>query len=447
VPYALTIAGSDSGGGAGIQQDLLVFSAFGVRGLSVLTAITAQTPDAVHAVTPLPPATVHEQLSAVLNHFPVRWAKTGMLFSPETAAIVADTLQEYRVSIVVDPVLRAGVGASLSHEKLADAIKEQLLPVADLITPNAYEAERLTGVAVRDSHSMLQAASRLHEQGAKAVLIKGGHLEGTPTDLLLVDGEIYWFRHRRIRYDIHGLGCTLSAAITALLSLGLDIPQAVGRAERYLRRVIRTPLKTPGKRYVTDPLLPLRAAADRARAIHDVRIAVQRIVNNRHHLLPFTPEVGLQICRITYPYATLLDSVAIEGRIRRGMKRLIVGEIAIGASSHLTRLLLRARRYNTRIRAALNLRYDTRLLAALQQIGLRIEEVDRSKEPADVAKVEGASMRWVVDEAVSRKGQLPDVICSFGAVGKEPMTVILATTALKAAELAIRACSRALESG
>lgn len=235
---ALTIAGSDSGGGAGIQADLKAFSAMGAYGASVITAITAQNTQAVTAVHAVPVDVVGAQIKAVLDDLDVNAIKIGMLFSPELIQTVADGLTGFDGPVVLDPVMIAKSGDALLQDEAVAALSEILIPRADLITPNLPEAQRLTGV---DAESETDAAAaKLLAMGAKAVLIKGGH--GTApmcVDTLYTGGQTHGFEGRRISTkNTHGTGCTYSSAITAGLATGLELSEAVFEAHSYLYAAI-----------------------------------------------------------------------------------------------------------------------------------------------------------------------------------------------------------------
>ena len=237
---AMTIAGSDSGGGAGIQADLHTFAAFGVHGLSVLTAVTAQNTQFVSAVVNLPGSLLRSQFEAVVGDFPVRAAKIGMLGSPTTVRLVAQLLQGYGdFPVVLDPVLVATTGASLGGDGVATAIRRHLFPQAALITPNVPEAARLLGTSITTSNDFGAAARALADAGARAVLLKGAHIKGDRVrDLLFVDGREIWFEHPRVVVEGHGTGCTLSAAIAANLAKGVELTDAVGIAIDYVQRAL-----------------------------------------------------------------------------------------------------------------------------------------------------------------------------------------------------------------
>ena len=239
-PVALTIAGSDSGGGAGIQADLRTFAAFGVHGTSAITAITAQNTRGVAAVHVAPSTIVRAQIEAVLDDFPIGAIKLGMLATPAIVRVVAQTLAARKhVPLVVDPVLVATTGARLASDDLADSLRRHLLPHADLVTPNLPEAERLTGLRIRNDATRLRAARLLLEDGARAVLLKGGHGGGREVkDLLLTENDEHWFTHARAQGSHHGTGCTLSAAIAAGLACGESLDAAVATGIAFVRAAI-----------------------------------------------------------------------------------------------------------------------------------------------------------------------------------------------------------------
>ena len=238
---ALTIAGSDPSGGAGIQADLKTFHQFGVYGEAVLTLITVQNTTAVTRVECLDPRLVQEQLAAVLADIPPMAAKTGALCNLAIVETVADAARDFGFPLVVDPVMISKHGAPLVSEESGQAIRNKLLPLAFLVTPNLDEAAALTGLEIRSVEDMRLAAWRLCELGAKAALVKGGHLEDTATDVLF-SGRV-WTEFPapvvRTRHT-HGTGCTYSAAITAELARGTELVAAVSRAKRFITEAIRS---------------------------------------------------------------------------------------------------------------------------------------------------------------------------------------------------------------
>jgi len=241
---ACTIAGSDSGGGAGIQADLKTFSALGVFGASAITAITAQNTLGVTGIQAVAPDILSKQLSAVFDDLQPDAVKIGMLHNVEAARIVVEHLEKYRPSyVVLDPVMIAESGAKLIEDETIEYIKKGLFPCVSIITPNIPEAETLTGIKITDRPSLIACAQILMEQGAPAVLLKGGHLAGDEKHdcLLLRNQDPVIFSHPTIRTDnTHGTGCTLSSAIAAYLALGEELTEAVRKATDYLFQALQT---------------------------------------------------------------------------------------------------------------------------------------------------------------------------------------------------------------
>jgi hydroxymethylpyrimidine/phosphomethylpyrimidine kinase len=240
VPAACTIAGSDSGGGAGIQADLKTFSALGVWGTTVVTAITAQNPSGVLGITLVPEETVALQMQAVFGEFDIRAAKTGMLGTAGIIRTVARNLPD-GIPLVVDPVMVATSGSRLLEASAGQELVRTLLPRATIVTPNIPEALVLSGLPeIRNRDDMEEAARRIRELGPDFVVIKGGHLEGEEVaDLLLGPGTALVLQGKRYPYAVHGSGCCFSAALTAWLALGCTVEEAFRKTRVFIDAAIR----------------------------------------------------------------------------------------------------------------------------------------------------------------------------------------------------------------
>jgi hydroxymethylpyrimidine/phosphomethylpyrimidine kinase len=253
-PVVLTIAGSDSGAGAGIQADLKTFAALGVYGVSVITAITAQNTVGVRAVQEIDPDVIAAQLDALAEDFQIAALKTGMLSSAAIIETVAVGLKRHALRpLVVDPVMIAKSGDRLLREDAVDTLRRTLLPLAHVVTPNIPEAEVLSGLTIRTHADRVAAGRAIMKLGAHAVVIKGGHSDDDPIVDLLVDSNGFLeFRAARIvTTSTHGTGCTFSAAIAAGLGSGEDLPTAVGEARAYLSSALA---QAPGMGHGHGPL-------------------------------------------------------------------------------------------------------------------------------------------------------------------------------------------------
>lgn len=253
-PVALTIAGSDSGGLAGLEADLLTFAANGAYGLSALTCVTAQNPEGVLDLTALEPEFVIKQAEAVAQYFAVHAAKTGMLCNPKMINLVADFFSlNWHIKLVVDPVIVSSSGAQLLCKEAIDAYRKRLLPLATVITPNLDEAQILTGYTLRAPEELLRAAKEMAAAWNATVYLKGGHLDGdTLYDVICnPKAESHSYSQTRIQtIDTHGSGCTLSACVTASLAKGTDPITAIEAARSYLRRGMEHPVFHSGKRFI-----------------------------------------------------------------------------------------------------------------------------------------------------------------------------------------------------
>jgi len=236
----LTIAGSDSCGGAGIQADLKTFSALGVYGASVVTALTAQNTKGVEAVDLARPEMVRAQLLRVLDELPVKAIKTGMLGQPGTIEVVFEVLEQFKdIPLVLDPVMVATSGARLADTPTIDAMRN-LMKRSSLVTPNRDEISRLCGIPIEQPGDLPRAAAVLLESGCRAVLLKGGHFQGDElSDLFVSEKTTREWRHRRLPGNYHGTGCTLASGIAAGIARGLDLEQAIDEAERFTQAAMR----------------------------------------------------------------------------------------------------------------------------------------------------------------------------------------------------------------
>ena len=260
----LTIAGSDSGGGAGIQADLKTITVLGGFGMSVVTALTAQNTLGVHGIHDVPPSFVAMQFDAVATDIGIDAAKTGMLATSEIIRVVAAKIRQYGIiKLVVDPVMVAKGGMSLIREEAKKILIAELIPLALVLTPNIPEAEALSGIRIETLDDMKAAAGIIRQMGAKHVVVKGGHLSGDAVDLLYDGEDFREFRSQRIAtQDTHGTGCTYSAAIATELAFVKDVAGAVMEAKRYITSAVRHAWRVGGGHGQTNHLAPLFASEE-----------------------------------------------------------------------------------------------------------------------------------------------------------------------------------------
>jgi len=419
---ALTIAGSDSGGGAGIQADLKTFASFGVHGMSAITSITAQNTVGVEAIFDLPPWLVKKQIECLAEDIGIDAAKTGMLSNKEIVRGVANTLKKYDFPVVVDPVMIAKSGAYLLKEDAIDAFIKYILPIAFVITPNKHEAERLSGIKIKNREDAKKAAKEIKKLGAEAVIIKGGHMQ-VATDLLYYKGKFIEYKGKKIKGCTHGTGCSFSAAITANLAKGLELEKAIFIAKKFITMAIQYGEKIGHGHCPVNPLAYMAKNAEKWKVYEELYEAVEEL--KKKNIVDFIPEVGMNFAyALPMPYAKSIDDVlGIEGRIVRAGKKAKAGEIKFGASRHLAKAILKAMEFDSNVRAVMNIKYDEDVLKRLRR-RFSVSFYDRQEEPEEIKKKEGATIPWGIENAIRRAGKIPDIIYHKGDVGKEPMILI-----------------------
>ena len=431
-PVALTVAGSDSGGGAGIQADLKTMEAHGVFGTSVVTAVTAQNTLGVERSHVLPTEEIEAQYEAVRSDFDLGAVKTGMLATDPVIDLVADRAATLDAPLVVDPVMVATSGDRLLDAD-AEAAYEDLIAEATLVTPNADEAAVLTGIDPADRETAREAGEKLVAMGADAALVKGGHI-GTDdhvTDTLVLtddDGTTArTFEHPRIDTDAtHGSGCTLSSAIAAHLAHGETLGYAVEAGTAFMERAVRYSLDVGQGPGAVHHLAALREAADRHRTMTDVAEVVEAFVDRDVSRL--VPEVGMNVVGATAYAEAVGETAAVEGRITRTFSGIAPNRgVRLGASSHVARFLLAAREFDPDLRFAVNCRFDDETEAATAELDGPVTEYDRDAEPEAASGTMGWGARQAFG-AVDADDPTPVAVLDRGAVGKEAIIKVVGET-------------------
>jgi hydroxymethylpyrimidine kinase / phosphomethylpyrimidine kinase / thiamine-phosphate diphosphorylase len=429
-PCVLTVAGSDSGGGAGIQADLKTITVLGGFGMSALTALTAQNTRGVEASWPVPADFVVRQIEAVASDLPIHAAKTGMLANREIVEAVGDAFRRLEIRpVIVDPVMVAKSGHPLLREDDSRCLAGSLFPLARLITPNLPEASLLAGRPVETDSQLREAARALFDMGPEAVLIKGGHGRGPESADLLYDGHGFTsFPAPRLETpNTHGTGCTYSAAIATFLARAFPLPEAVLLAKRFITDAIRFSLPLGGGHGPTNPYAAAFRDAERFRVLEALKGAAKDL-RGRPELNRLFPEVQSNM-GYALPFASDATEVAaFPGRIVRLPEGLEPASPAeFGASRHIAGIILAAMRTYPELRAAMNIAFSEQTLRSAGEKDLLAAGFDRTREPDDVKRREGSTLEWGTLEAIRASTHRPDLIFDRGETGKEPMIRILGT--------------------
>jgi hydroxymethylpyrimidine/phosphomethylpyrimidine kinase len=423
-PVVLTIAGSDSGGGAGIQADLKTIEAGGAFGTSAITSVTAQNTTGVESTHVLPTEEIAAQCEAVLSDFDVAAVKTGMLATAGVIDLVRERVREADAPAVVDPVMVATSGDRLLEPDAEDAY-EDLIAEATLVTPNADEAEVLAGIEVADAEDARRAGEAIVDMGAEAALVKGGHVPGDDVvDTLVTAEAVETLRHPRVDTDAtHGSGCTLSSAIATRLAHGDDLPAAVRTGIDLLARAVRYNLDVGAGPGAVHHAVSIRDRAERQPTAERVAETVREFV--RRDVSALVPEVGMNVVGAT-PYAEVpAECAAVEGRLTRTLDGVEPNRgVRFGASTHLARFLLAAREYDPDLGFVVNCRHDDDVLAALDALDGEVVTVDPGIDAPEEYDVEA-----LVEAAFAAADGTPAAVAVDHAVGIEGTVELLAPDA------------------
>jgi hydroxymethylpyrimidine/phosphomethylpyrimidine kinase len=436
---ALSVAGSDSSAGAGIQADLKTFAALGVYGCTAVTAITSQTGSGVSGITPTPPKMIETQIRTILNDISPDAIKIGMVYCKKTINSIRKSLEGSKIPMILDPVMIAGTGEPLLDPNAIADFSSNLLPLATIVTPNIFEAEALSGLKITSIQSAVDAAQKIREMGPNNVVLKGGHLSGrTATDVIVdTKNQIFKISNRRLKYDrMHGGGCTFSASLTAFVARNFPTIYACKMANQFTHISLNNRINVAPNLIVSSPLTRLYDSAER----YEVYIALRRAIN----VIESTPYFGKLIPEtqsnlgysITEP-KDCSDVMAADGRIVKvGNNARLASDLGFGASKHVAAAILTHMSFNPFMRSAMNIKYDSKIISIASKIFV-VANYDRTEEPKKIKKREGHSISWGVIQALNNTPNA-DVIYHKGDFGKEAMTLVFAPTPIEVIKKIIR---------
>lgn len=432
-PIVMTIAGSDSGGGAGIAADLKTFAALGTHGTCAITSVTSQNTTGVLDAFDLPPEVVASQIEAICADMEIKWVKTGMLASSGIIETVAKQIKKHELSLVVDPVMAAEAGGDLLKKEALSVLIEELLPLCKVVTPNASEASALAGIPVKNPEDAQLAARKIAEFGVNSVIVTGGHLDATD---LLYEADSDTFTRipgTFVKGGTHGSGCTYAAAMTAYMAYGENMQEAAKKSKSFVEQAILKSIPVGRGVSPVNPLGAVLEEKERFLVLRDLKEAVS-ILKSSSDFSKLIPEVGCNVA-MALPGADNFEEVAgVEGRIIKCKGEVVpVGCVDFGGSRHVGKVVLSALSYDPKIRAAINIKYSEKNLSICKEAGLSMSSFDRTREPENFSTVD-----WGTIEAIKEYGGVPEVIYDKGSLGKEPMIRLLGKNATGLAKLAVK---------
>ncbi len=428
----LTIAGYDPTSGAGITRDTDTFFSFGFHGISVPTCTVAQGPKGVTGLWPTPQDQFRQMLGMISNGLAVDGVKIGVVCDQWYIDEISRFLRKKKgIPVVVDPVFASKNKRELITGAGMRRLVGSVFPVARIITPNIEEASILIGEKICGVQDMKAAAKVLVDSGINAVIIKGGHLEGEPTDIFYDGKEFVEWKKKRIDRVIHGTGCSFSSSVLSYLVAGYPMKESFLAAQGHMDRLLRQSYRIDedGYYYVSSGIMNSKAA-QRLETLSDLQEAAKRL--SKLNCIEFVPEVQMNMGYALTDAKGTEDVAAFPARIgKRGHSIYFREDPEFGASSHVARLILTYMRHYPYMRACVNIRYDEAILSKAKERNMYVVFFNRRKEPSKVRGAEGKSLDYLVDITLRRVTAPPDIIYDKGDIGKEPIIRLFARNPLE----------------
>lgn len=412
----LSVGGSDPSSGAGIQSDLKTFMTLGVYGLTVVTAITSQNTSNYTKTEAVSPQMIRQQIDSIFSDFEVDAIKIGMVYNNSIIEAIHSKLKNIKIPIVLDPVIRSTTNGTLLEKSSLSLYKKLLIPLSYVITPNVFEAQKLSDIKITSKKSLLLCAKKIQKLGAKNVIITGSELsKGKISDFVLENSAHYIISGRKISIINHGSGCNYSASLAAYFAKGKSLREAARFAKNYAFNSIKNSEKV-GKG-ISITIQKSKHENDLSESIVDFQ--------NLKNSFKLIPECQTNFVFSKEKSKTIHDVLGISGRIvKAGDKTVLVGSLEFGGSQHVASALLGVRKKFPQIRSAINIKYDPKLIQKFRQKKFHVLFYDRVKEPTKIKNKENLSVSWGTTQAIKNADKSPDVIFHKGDIGKEPMILV-----------------------
>jgi len=410
----LTIGGSDTSSGAGIQSDIKTFSDFNAYGFTVITAITSQNTKHISNIEPVSTKSLKTQLDSILSDFHIDGIKIGMVYNSDIIKIIHKKFRNNHVPIIVDPIIKSTTGTTLLKKDALNDYRKMIIPLADVITPNKYESKILSGIS-----NVKKAAQKLQTLGAKSVIITGAlKSKGKISDFILDGDKEYFITGKIIPITNHGSGCNYSASIAVSLAKQNTLRYAVKTAKNYVYNSIKNS-KNIGKGVRITHQKISAEKLELLKSINDFKR-----IKNVHKIIP---ECQTNFVLSKKRPKTIRDVLGVSGRlVKSGKEVLTAGEIIYGGSHHVGTAVIEVSKKFPSIRSGLNIKFDSKIISKAKSCGLVVLNYDRNEEPKKSKRKEGSSIKWGINNTLKIKS--PDVIYHKGDVGKEPMILVFGET-------------------
>ena len=415
----LSIAGSDPSSGAGIQSDIKTFSSLGAYGLTVLTSITSQNTTKFDKTEPVSSKMVKNQIDSIFSDFKISAIKIGMVYNSSIIRVISSRLSGLNIPIVIDPVIKSTTGGMLLEKKAFADLKKFLIPLAYVITPNVFEAEKLTGIPIKTKKDLNKCATSIQKMGPKNVIITGYQLQKNKiADFVLEDSKFYFISGNKLSLANHGSGCTFSSSLTFSIAQGKNLKDAVKFAKNYTYKSIKNAKKI-GKGI---PITRISEKSDENKKI--LYNAINNLVNLKN-FYSIIPEVQTNFVYSKSHPKSMRDILGVSGRIVKAGKDVIVaGNLEYGGSKHVGNALLEMSKKFPSINSAINLKYDQKLISKFKKKGFIVQSYNRVEEPINIKNKENSSISWGIKNAIKNSKTAPDIVYHTGDLGKEPMILI-----------------------
>ena len=406
----LSIGGSDPSSGAGIQSDIKTFSNNDAYGFTIVTAITSQNTKNVTSIEPVSAKSLRAQLDSILSDFHIDAIKIGMVYDSQIIKTINSKIRNIRVPIVVDPIIKSTTGAILLKKGALHDYKKMMIPLADVITPNKFEARTLSGIS-----NIEKSAKKIQSMGAKCVIITGAtSSKGKISDFVLEESKEYVISGKKIPIKNHGSGCNYSASIAVSLAKGNTMHNAVKTAKDYVYQSIKNSKKIGKGVSITHKNI--------SNGIKELSDSINNFkqIKNIYKIIPE--------CQTNFVFAkknpkSVMDVLGVSGRLVKSGKEVVTaGEIVYGGSQHVGTAVIQVNKKFSEIRSGLNIKYDPKIISKAKKSRYTILSYDRTKEPKKSKQKENSSISWGIYNSLNAKS--PDVIYHKGDIGKEPMILI-----------------------